>query len=208
MATSDGTTDATRPARRRGALVAAVAVVVGAALLLPRLVGAAERADAADGAAQQDAVRCSLWAMAVPTVPVAAEGEPVEVGGALEAGTARCEDPRGEISGVRYEMAEEARVLATCSRLEVADAEVAVEWVLADGSTQRSTLRIGRLTVDGTGPALADAVVEGGPAAVAGKPVAVSADQETIDAAKAAAATQCTTGGVKSLVGTVEVRFG
>lgn len=192
------------PRRRRlGAMVATAAVITGVAVTSAEFTGSAEPVGA-----RAEAVTCSLWAVNRPTLPIASEEDPVAFDGKLLPGTAGCTDPAGEISGVSYWMEENAKGLASCTGMEVTDAVVRLDWVMTDGSSQSGSLRIGKLTLSEEGPLLEDATVEGGPESVAGKAATVSASQETVDAAKAAAATQCATGGVKNLVGTVEVHFG
>jgi hypothetical protein len=209
MSKLDGTTTETEAAarssrrRRWGAIVAAGTVTAGAALVAPQfLANAAEQAPLAP-------LTCTLFAMTAPANPVTTQGFPASFTGRLLPGTAKCDDPLGKITGATYQMPQDATGLANCAMMQVTDAVLDVNWVMADGSTQASTIRIGQLTLDpAAGPQLENAVVEGGPDAVAGKTMTVSADQQTIDAAKAAAQSQCLTGGVKNVVGNVVVSFG
>jgi hypothetical protein len=180
-----------------------VAVTAGAA------VTANEFLDSPGAAAQSTAVTCSLWAMAEPSSPVTTQGFPAAFSGRLVPGTAKCADPQGKITGAAYTMQQFAVGAASCTVMQVVNAEIQVRWFLADGSTAPSTIKVGRLTLDPmSGPSMENATLVGGPDAVAGKPVSISVDQQTIDATKASARTQCLTGGVKNVVGNVNVVFG
>ncbi|MCT2581756.1 hypothetical protein [Actinophytocola gossypii] len=190
----------TKTHRRWGAVLAVTAVLTGIAVVLPQL--------PADGQTQPAPVTCTLWALAEPSVPITGADEPAEFSGRLLQGTARCEDPQGQITGARYEMPDAADGVATCEVAELSDPRLVIDWVMADGSSQQSTVTAETFRLDETGPHLENAVVEGGPESVAGAPVTVSADQTTIDAATAAAETQCLTGGVKNVTGNIDITFG
>jgi len=195
---------ACRPRRRRwGAALALAALAAGGAALAPQILGSASATEKAELAGPT----CTLWASVEATSPISS-GDPAQFTGTMLDGTAQCEDPQGQILAAKYSSPGEITGRANCETLEVSDIEFRVQWRMANGSTEHSTIKVGTFAFDTErGLVIENATVTGGPEAVAGKSMSASADTQVIDAMTATVRDQCENGTLRDLGGNINVQF-